>query len=178
MVGIPLLILGLAAGIFLLMKATSEYMGKLFKVLAWVVIVLSLLGIFVATVHGLRHMRQMHRMQMMHKGMGQNERIIIRESGDVTDAHADSMANRIAKQFGIDGAMHVCCKAEGDSMTMDEAMCEKMMGKEACEKMIKERGRCIMSKEECAKVCGTGGAAPACCMGAGNGEIKECCKKK
>jgi hypothetical protein len=64
---------------------------------------------------------------------------------------------------------------------MDQATCEKMMGKEACEAMRKDRGQCIVSKEECQKLCKASGqsccvasAEPkaACCAG---GEAKAGC---
>jgi hypothetical protein len=80
-------------------------------------------------------------------------------------------------------------------MVMDKGLCEKMMGKEACDKMCAERGRCIMSKQECSKMCGgnmscctdgkpsccAGNQLPACCAGKGamdGGRMKDCCKKK
>ncbi len=57
-----------------------------------------------------------------------------------------------------------CCKqvmsknryeasASGDSVMVDKACCEKMMGKDACKRMHDERGACLMSKNECAKLC-------------------------
>ena len=66
------------------------------------------------------------------------------------------------------------------------------MGKEACDAMCKERGRCIMSKDECMKMChgmkggegcsmhqegGMMGGKSGCCMEKGEAK-KECCKKK
>lgn len=59
------------------------------------------------------------------------------------------------------------CKMEGDSVVMEPAVCEKMMGKEACEAMRAQRGRCIVSKEECMTMCKAEGKA--CCAGAGHG---------
>jgi hypothetical protein len=173
MIALPLLILSLAAGIFLLMKATREYLSGIFKVLAWLVILFSLLAIVGMGVHGLHHFRHMHKHGMhgwgMH-AMQSDRQIIIKEFDD---------------NLGKDSICPIgCCKMEGDSMVMDKGMCEKMMGKDACEKMCRERGRCIMSKDECAKMCGgkmsccTDSKAP-CCAGMGtSGEMKECCKKK
>jgi len=74
------------------------------------------------------------------------------------------------------------CKMEGDSVVMEKEMCEKMMGKEACDAMSKQRGRCILSKEECMKMCHANGAA--CCAEKKEaqstkkceGEKKACCK--
>ena len=167
MVAIALLLLALSAGTFLLMKASREYLGMLFKFLSWLIIVISLLSIVFVSLKGARHMhhmREMHQhMGCMNDGYDREEHIVIKEMGD---GHCN--------MEGSSGMS--CCKMQGDSMVMDKGMCEKMIGKEACEKMCKERGQCIMSKEECAKICKGNGS---CCeSGAEPGGMKDCCKKK
>ncbi|HWB62230.1 MAG TPA: hypothetical protein VG603_01880, partial [Chitinophagales bacterium] len=169
MVAVPLLILAFAAGVYLLMKATREFMGPLFKGLAWLIIILSLLALIGGVVRHAHHCHGSCRDNV------REERMIIRDMGDGHCMMDSAMASG-------------CCKMMGDSVLMDSGMCCKMMGKETCEKMMHERGRCIMSKEECAKACG----GQHCCMGMGNEmgkcgmagkpcehtEGKSCCKKK
>ena len=169
MVAFPLSILALAAGVYLLVKVKREFLGGIFEILSWLVIVLSLVSI------GFLGFRACHN----HCGEGQcsqgkecrmEKEVIIKDDG--------------RGHCSMDSTMSMsCCKMEGDSMVMDKAMCEKMMGKDACDAMCKERGRCIMSKEECMKMCHAEGKGccgekkeGACPMG--GGEKKECCKKK
>ncbi|MDB5283493.1 MAG: hypothetical protein JWO06_2568 [Bacteroidota bacterium] len=166
-VAIPLLILSLAAGVYLLIKVTKEYLGGIFKVLAWLVIILSLLAIAGVVFRGVHHFHRMHQMQ----GCGMHEyrleeRMIIR-NGEASCCGKDSACAMMG------------CKMEGDSMVMDRAACEKAMGKDACDKMFHERGRCIISKEECMKICEKAGGekaeANACPM---HKEGKACCMDK
>jgi hypothetical protein len=172
MIEIPLLILALAAGIFLLLKATNEYQSKLYKLLAWLVILLSLGDLGVDVVKGVYYYTNAIKHRNEHCEM---ERVEIRE---FSDGHCTKDSS---------GLHAGCCKMQGDSIVMDKEACEKTMGKEACEKMCKERGQCIMSKEECTKMCGADRhccakeeeTKPACCMKGGmEGEKKECCQKK
>ncbi|MFN8300430.1 MAG: hypothetical protein U0T75_15115 [Chitinophagales bacterium] len=179
MVALSLSVLALAAGVFLLVKVKSQYLGKLFEGLAWLVIVLALVAIGAVGYHALHHCGggDCHKEQCK----VEQKEVIIKEDGA---GHCNM------------GDMAACCKAEGDSMVMDAASCEKMMGKEACEKMMKERGRCIMSKDECAKACEANGGKKDCCANAGghggcqmdmgkgecpmmkaDGEKPACCKK-
>ncbi len=183
MVAIPLSVLALAAGVYLLVKVKREFLGGLFEALSWLIIVLSLVAI------GFTGYRVVKNMTCGHcKGGAQECRmekeIIIKGGEHGACPHA---------MGSMPGDMK-CCKAEGDSMVMEKEMCEKMMGKEACETMCKERGRCIMSKEECAshckmegKSCGTkeGAAMPAgcpmCkadCKGDCGGKCDSKCEKK
>ena len=162
-IAIPLLILALAAGVYLLIKVTKEYLGGIFKVLAWLVIGLSLLAIAGVVFRGVHHFHRMHEM----KECRMEERMIIKH-GEGSCCNMDSTC----KMMG--------CRMEGDSMVMDKEACEKAMGKEACEKMCKERGRCIMSKDECMKMCGHNssgmkGEANSCPM---HKEGKACCMDK
>ena len=171
MIAIPLLLLALAAGIYLLITVTREYLGGLFKALAWLVIVLSLLSIVGVGFHGLHHLHRMHRMGGHAWGPCMERHTIMKEYGI-------GMGHDSVCPMG-------CCKMRGDSMIMDKDMCAKMMGKEACEKMCAERGCCIMSKDECARMCGGGNSCcttdktPPCGAGkAASGDMKDCCKKK
>lgn len=160
MVAIPLLILALAAGVYLLVKVKRDFMGGVFEALAWLVIVLSLVAIgFTATrsfTHGCKE----------HCGKAQKchveKDIVVKQygPGQGCPAHESGEANAMG-----------CCKMAGDSIVMDQATCEKMMGKEACETMRKERGQCILSKAECQKACKASGQS--CC--AGGGEAKAAC---
>jgi hypothetical protein len=167
-VGLPLSILALAAGVYLLVKVKREYMGGIFEVLSWLVIVLSLVSV------GFMGFKSMHHCGGEGHCGGRQEcrmekQIIIKDDG--------------MGHCSMDSSMHMmgCCKMEGDSMVMDKGACEMAIGKEACEKMCKERGRCIMSKEECARACSANGH-PGCCAGkAGCGDMggsgkKGCCK--
>jgi hypothetical protein len=177
MVALPLSILALAAGVYLLIKVKREYLSGLFSILAWLIIVASLISIGFSSVRAL-HDRH-------HGGCGNKEecrmekRIVIKEDG------AGSCHGMGKGECNMEG-----CRMEGDSCIMDKVACEKMLGKEACDAIEKERGRCIMSKEECMKMCHGEKAMGGCSMDHGEsmpegkngcckeGEKKECCKKK
>lgn len=167
MVAFPFLLLALAAGIYLLMKATREYLGGLFKGLAWLVILLSLLGIIVHIAHGIHHRHMRHR-----DGMAREEQIMIRRFDDGGKGECCMMMQG--------------CKMQGDSVVLDKAVCEKLMGKDSCDKICAQRGQCILSKDECLKLCGGeskctmmgAGSQNSCCAKGPNGAAKECCKKK
>jgi hypothetical protein len=166
MIALPLCILALAAGVYLLIKVNREYLGGIFKFFAWLIILLSLVATVATVRHGIhRHFRRMHHMQDM--------RSHCEMSGSPMGANCHMGADSTCPMSG--------CKIVGDSVILDRAVCEKMMGKEACEKLCKDRGQCIMTKDECAKMCGgmakSGGDPKACCKG-GDMEMKSCCKKK
>ncbi len=171
MIALPLSILALAAGVHLLIKVKREFMGTLFSVLAWLVIGLSLANI------GLIGKRAVHRFCVNHCEGGNTckmeKEIIIKDDG-MGHCTKDSTST-----CTIGG-----CKMEGDSVVMDKEMCSKMMGAEKCEAMCKERGRCILSKEESMSMCHASGK-PCCaektetqCTKKCEGEKKECCKHK
>ncbi len=199
MIALPLSILALAAGVYLLVKVKREFLGKIFEILAWLVIVLSLVSVGFSGFKGLHHCGG-DKCKQGSECRVEKEVIIKDGKGTCSMESTSSMT---------------CCKTEGDSMVMEKEMCEKMMGKEGCEKMTKERGRCIMSKEECAKVCEAAGHScgaqksaggcsmhganckgdcagkcsgkcggtcetgkKECCVKGAEGEKKECCKKK
>jgi hypothetical protein len=162
MIAIPLLIIALAAGVYLLIKATTQYLSPIFKVLSWLVIVLSVGAIFAVLLHGIHHFGYEHR--HCHDGL-REERIIIKDGSD-------------AKCCPMGGG----CKMEGDSVVLEKAMCEKLMGKDSCDKICATRGRCILSTAECTKLCGGEskcmmGGQNSCCMKGAEGSMKECCKK-
>ncbi|HLP19955.1 MAG TPA: hypothetical protein VK174_06620 [Chitinophagales bacterium] len=159
MIAVPLLILALAAGVFLLIKVKRDFLGGVFETLAWLVIVLSLVAIgfagfraFTSPCHGEKCGRNKPECHM-------EKQVIINKEGGGHCSTTTSMAG---------------CTMEGDSVVMDQAVCEKMMGKEACEAMRKERGRCIVSKEECMEKCKADGKP--CCAGPGHGEKPMCNK--
>jgi hypothetical protein len=163
MVAFPLLLLSLAAGIYLLMKATREYLGGLYKVLAWLVILLSLLGLGAQIVRGVHHFRHRHDCKMMH-----DERCMMHD-GCAPGACAGPGG-------GANGAcmMGGGCKMVGDSVIMDKVTCEKLIGKDSCDKICSQRGQCIFSKNECIKLCG---GADKCCMANGQAAMPSCCMK-
>jgi hypothetical protein len=61
MIAIPIAILALAAGVYLLIYVKQAGLGTLYKLLAWKVIGLSLLFILIGAAIGVHHMRHMHR---------------------------------------------------------------------------------------------------------------------
>jgi hypothetical protein len=150
MIALPLCILALAAGVYLLIKVNREYLGGIFKFFAWLIIILSLLamgGLVRHAIHRHHYMKMQHMqgMQCCHGNMG-----MVADSSN--SSCCAKQANRACPMSG--------CKMVGDSVVLDKAMCEKMMGKEACDKLCQERGQCIMTKDECAKMCG---GEKACC---------------
>lgn len=166
MVFFPLSVLALAAGVYLLIKVEREYLGGAFKILAWLIILLSLVSIGFGGFKALSHCggkcgKQTH--------CNIEKKVMIKGEGNCHKMDAGNCAHNGA------------CRMEGDSVVMDEATCTGIMGKEACAAMRQERGRCIVSKEECTKMCAASGKE--CCMkdkAAGtcpNTGTKECCKK-
>jgi hypothetical protein len=178
MIALPLSILALAAGVYLLIKVNREYLGGIFKFFAWLIIVLSLLCTVAVVRHGIHHYRmmKMHRFEIMHNGFGRG----MQNYGGACCGPAAIGANCCKDSAAC--PMMSGCKMVGDSVVLNRAACEKMMGKEACYKLCKERGQCIMTMDECAKMCGgmmkPGGDGKACCMGAADDKGgKACCKK-
>ncbi len=173
---LPLSLLAFAAGVYLLIKVKKEYLSSLFSVLAWFVIVASLVSIVCSSVECYR---ECCGAMCGGKRECRMEKKVIINDGKGGGCH----------QMNGGGCSMEGCKMEGDSCVLDKAVCEKMMGKEACDAMCKERGRCIMSKDECMEMCHSKGGCmrqnekgmisdkPGCCMGKGE-EKKECCKKK
>jgi len=171
MIALPFSILALAAGVYLLIKVNREYLGGIFKFFAWLIIVLSLLSTAAVIHHGIHHHR-MHR-HFEHCGM---------QGGCMQDGmngHCGMGEKHCSAMAGDSVCPMSGCKMSGDSVILDRAVCEKMMGKEACDKMCAERGQCILTKDECAKMCGAtakcSGETKACCKGDGK-EMKACCK--
>jgi hypothetical protein len=179
MIALPISILALAAGVYLLIKVNREYLGGIFKFFAWLIIVLSLLSTAAVIRHGVHHFRMRHH-HFQHCDMA--------GGGMNGGCSMDGMHSGCNM-----GSMHCCgmsgdstcpmmsgCKMVGDSVVLDRAVCEKMMGKDACEKLCKDRGQCIMTKDECAKMCGGmtkgDGGMKSCCMGDGKPMGAACCK--
>jgi hypothetical protein len=172
MIALPLCILALAAGVYLLIKVNREYLGGIFKFFAWLIIILSLLAMGGLVRHAIHrhHYMKMHHMQGMqccHGGMGM-------QCGHGGWGMQGCSINNGCGKTSDSACPMSGCKMVGDSVVVDKAMCEKMMGKEACDKLCKERGQCIMTKDECAKMCG---GEKACCKGEEAKEGKSCCKK-
>lgn len=173
MVFFPLSVLALAAGVYLLMKAKREYLGGAFEILAWLVIVLSLVAIgfggFRAISHSGKSQKQKH--------CNIEKKVIIDDKASACPHHHSINRGGYPEGFSANG-----CQVEGDSVVMDAASCASIMGKNACDGMIKERGRCIMSKDECTKACANAGKG--CCIKdkpnatCPNTNNKSCCKKE
>ena len=181
MIALPLSILALAAGVYLLIKVNREYLGGIFKFFAWLIILLSVVAV-VSTVHHGIH-RHFHHGCHMHGHCGMHEGVMGKE-------HCDMDANGACPMAG--------CKMSGDSVTLDRATCEKMMGKEACDSLCKGQAQCTISKDQCAQICkgmskcSAGQPAcckegdkaccktadKACCKAGEEKEMKACCKKK
>jgi hypothetical protein len=153
MIALPLSVLALAAGVYLLVKVKREYLGGIFEVLSWLVILASLVSLGYTGFKALNH--------CCGSKCG-SEKCTVEKEG------------MIKKEGSCHGGTETCsgkgCHMEGDSCVMEQNACEAMMGKEACDALVKERGRCIMSKEECNAKCSKKGAC--------TGEKKECCAKK
>ena len=184
MIALPLSVLALAAGVYLLMKATREYLGGLYKFFAWLVIVLSIVATVASIRHGIHHFIRGHH---MHQQCEMNMQC----DPGANAKHCEMGGSSNACPMGANSGMCPmgACKMQGDSVVLDRAVCEKMMGKDACERLCKERGQCIMTKDECAKMCSAEGSSnmdcckkgdmKECTKGAGEQkEMKECCKKK
>ena len=168
MLNFALLLLALAAGIYLLIKANSLFLGKIYAALIWLEIGLSLAGIGGMAYKGIAHQR--------HPGCGDKKECRVEKQVIIKDGVETTHTSSSCSAHG--------CKIEGDSVVLDKAVCEKVIGKEACDAMNKERGRCILSKEECSKACAAAGV-PCCaqkeeasCSHKCEGQKKECCKQK
>lgn len=143
MAALPLSILALAAGVYLLVKVKREFLGGIFEILSWLVIVLSLVSIGFLGFKAFNHCGGGHCGQARECRV---EKQVIMKGGN---GHCEMNSSSTCTMGG--------CKMEDDSVVMEKEMCEKMMGKEACEAMCKERGRCIVSKEECMEKCHAAG---------------------
>lgn len=171
MVALPLSVLALAAGVYLLVKVKREFLGGLFEALSWLVILLSLVSIGFLGYKTMRHCGgSCERNQKCHI----EREVIIKEGmGGGGTCHGG------AKMSCGGAEMAAGCRAVGDSMVMDMADCEKMMGKEKCQAMHNERGQCIMSKEECKAACDAAGKK--CCATEAKATCtkeKKCCATK
>lgn len=169
MLNFALLLLALAAGIYLLIKANSLFLSKIYSALILLEIGLSLAGIVALGYKGVQH--------LSHRGCDNKQECRVEKKVIIQDGK-EEMYETSTRGCSMHG-----CKLEGDSVVMEKEVCEKMMGKEVCDAMSKERGRCIISKDECMKMCHAegkpcGGEKPAAgCTPKCAGEKKECCKK-
>jgi hypothetical protein len=139
MAAIPLAILALASGVYLLTYVRQFSLGALYKYLSWLVIVLSLLFIFASLARGvvhLRHMRQEHAMGRSHMGPGRD---------------CPYMQGGSGAMHGMPGSMGSCCTMGGcctKEANAPAACCSKdaMSAKGSCTGM------------------GDGKELPACCQ--------------
>jgi hypothetical protein len=149
MAAFPLSVLALAAGVYLLIKVKREYVGGIIGILAWLVVASSIVSLGYTGYKAFTCCGTKCRGEKCTK-----ENIASCE----TKCHK--------KETSCNGTFG--CHMEGDSCVMEKEKCIEIMGKEACEALIAERGRCILSKEECAEKC-----EKKCC----SNEHKGCCKK-
>jgi hypothetical protein len=162
MVPIALSVLAFAAGVYLLIKVEREFLGGIFKALAWAVILLSLISVGFSGYNAInckRHCEQKcERSQSCHRGGTAKGECSYKQSSDCSKGAT---------------ACGGACQIVGDSVILDKEKCTSMMGKNACDKINAERGQCIISKAECMKMCSEKGIT--CC--AESSSKKECCKK-
>lgn len=190
MIALPLSVLALAAGVYLLVKVKREYLGGIFEFLAWLVIVLAVASVGYTGVKAFT-CKGGCKKQTCHvegkTGCQKGAKDCHGKCGGacgMKDCDKGNCQGGGHGNCGMGGCNMEGCHMEGDSCVMDKAICEKMMGKEACDSLSKLRGRCIMSKEECHAMCGnkgtcTAGAPKACCKKDGESAApKACCKKK
>jgi hypothetical protein len=169
MVAFPLSILALASGIYLLVKVKREFLGRLFEVLSWLVVLLSLASIGLVGAKALHHCcggghcSETNECRM-------EKRIIIKDAeGHCTMDSSTSCAGHcpMMDSLGKEECMKKCheegkscCAHVAGSFPMHHEGCKGDCG-----------GKC---SEKCEGKCESG--SKACC--AGSGEKKECCKKK
>jgi hypothetical protein len=171
MVAIALCLLAIAAGTYLLIIIKRDFLGKAYSVLAWGIIIASLMGIgftgYKAVMHrGCKQQCEQGACDKENKGnCNGNAKPGCPHGGGMMEG------NGACPHMQQGMACPMSCQVVGDSCVMDQAACEKMMGKEGCAKMVAERGRCIMSLDECSKM--SGGACTKACT---PGEGKACCK--
>lgn len=166
MLGFSLSLLALAAGVYLLIKVKQDFLGKVFELLAGLIIVLSLTAVVASGV----------KFFMPCKGGSC--------SADKTECHAEQKTDchqNKTTSCNLDG-----CKIVGDSCVLDKSTCEKMIGVAASDSLFSQRGSYILSQEECKTKC-SAMAAPQkkCCQMNSKGETcetgsttKKCCKQQ
>ncbi|MBK8658887.1 MAG: hypothetical protein IPN22_08450 [Bacteroidetes bacterium] len=176
MIAIPLSVLAFAAGVYLLVKVKREFLGGLFEALSWLVIVLSLVSLGYS---GYKTLGCCGKKCSSAQKCSVEREVIIKEMGE-----GGGMCHGAAKAGCSAAEGSHCqaggCKMEGDSVVMDKAVCEGMMGKEKCDAMCKERGRCILAKDECMALCKASGKK-CCAEGAGAPTCQKpakCCKEQ
>lgn len=148
MIALPVCLLALAAGVYLLMQARLSGLGGLYRNLSWLVIILSLLFIFAGVAH---------RVHRWHELRECRESGHCKEEGDEKGClyghhagcgmHEEGCAMHGAGNCKMMGGHPACCKGENEM----PACCKKDMDQPCCKKEAEE-------KEE--------------------GEEKECCRKK
>jgi hypothetical protein len=142
MVAIPVAILALAAGIYLLIYVKQAGLGTLYKLLAWKVIGLSLIFIVAAAVIGVHHMRHMHQCHA---------------SGHCDMRHGDGgcpyMTHGSCGMQG--GSQPECCKPNAACCGEKKECCSGTEMKACCKDM---KG----GPASCSEMSG-GKAKPACC---------------
>ncbi|MCS6933842.1 MAG: hypothetical protein NZM35_01650 [Chitinophagales bacterium] len=156
MLSFTLALLALAAGVYLLIKIQREYLGLPFKILGWLVVILSVGSMAITAYNGLCCCTKGN------KSCGNND----------TCCAASGASCRKTCGGGEEphGAMTWHCEEVNDSCLISRETCVKIMGEAACDSIIRQRGRCILSKEECkAGICK--GSRGNCAHGK-----SKCCK--
>ena len=154
MVAVAVAILGLAAGVHLLIKVKEANLGMLYKLLAWKVILISGLFIVGGIVVGWKHM---HRMHECHEAC---------ERGMMKGAACDMKG--MQGECKMDSAD--CCKIKKDCCKEGEekACCKDMKMKGGCPEMGGDMKECKDMK----------GGKGACCMDHNKGAKADSTTKK
>lgn len=168
MVAVALSLLALAAGTYLLIIIKRDGLGSMYSVLGWAIVLGALVSIGFGGYKAIKNNGCKSKCEQ--SACDKNTKDCHgKAAGACAMGGTDNKMACPHMQQGTTCAMG--CKVTGDSCEMDQAACEKMMGKEGCAKMMAERGRCIMSLEECSKMSG-GACGKTCSPEAG----KTCCK--
>lgn len=149
MVAVAIAILGLAAGVHLLIKVKEANLGTLYKLLAWKVILISGLFIVGGVVVGWKHMHSCH--ESCERGMMKGAACDMKGmQGECKMESAD--CRKMKKDCCREGEEKECCK----DMKM-KGGCPEMGGDmKECKDMKGGKGACSEM--------GGAGAKPACCM--------------
>lgn len=171
MILIPFTLLALAAGVYLLVYIKQAGFGGLYKYLAWLVVLLSLLFIVCTVVRGVRHHRCMSECHASGQcSMGSHE-------GGGCCPYMKGNCCSEAGNCKMEGRHSECTKgAEGYSKEAGEGKsCSKKGGEDGktpCCKKDAEEGKAPGSTK------GTDGAKPGCCMKGGAKTAADSTAKK
>lgn len=165
MLAFSLSLLALAAGVYLLVTVKQNYLGKIFELLAGLIIALSLVAVVTSGVKSFMPCQG----GRCHAGK--------------TECQEE---NKMSCEGNRATACNLpVCKMEGDSCVLDKSSCEKMLGVAASDSLFSQRGKYILSQEECKSMCNTmATTGKSCCrMDSKPGtcdtssKTKKCCKQ-